>query len=272
MTSQPPQDDEVSGSQDAPSQSVIHIKTERDLVRYRRQIADLLQADPAAMRLLIINPVQAMRDVGILIAPKVANHILHSVQYPPAVRSQKTRLTHELTVALGGKPHPTDPEWLARTVFVQLKIPPVRTAGATPAYKAGLDSVEVRGIQSLLPTRGVTVDGVPQDPQHPVYAPATVPLACQPRTVQMLDLDAPVPSLPPAPAPRNLSLTELWFYKQASPVVRQLLRLGIIENSGVVLHGPANYRQIRAGTMPNDLLQWMSEVRIPGRATPKAGQ
>jgi len=272
VNSQPPQDAEASGPQGASSESVIHIKTERDLIKYRRQIAARLRADPTAMRLLIINPVQAMRDVGVRIAPRVANHILHTVQYPPAVRAQKTRLTHELTAALGGKPHPTDPEWLAYTLFVQLKIPPVRTADATPAYKAGLEPTEVRGIQSLLPTRGVTVDGTPQDPEHPVYAPATVPLACQPNTVEMLDLDAPVPSLPPAPAPASLSLTELWFYKQANPVIRQLLRLGIIENSGVALHGPVNYRQIRAGNMPNDFLQWISEVRIPGRATPKAGR
>ena len=272
MSSQPPEDDKASRPQGAPPESIIQINTERDLIRYRTQIVARLQADPTAMRLLVINPVQAMRDVGIQIAPRVANHILHSVQYPPTVRAQKTRLIHELTAALGRKPHPSNPEWLAYTVFVQLEIPAVQTTGITPAYQAAVEPAAVRGIQSLLPTRGVTVDGTPQDPEHPRYAPPTVPLACEPRTVEMLDLDAPVPPLPPAPAPASLSLTDLWFYKEASPVVRKLLRLGIIENSGVTLHGPSDYRRIRAGTMPNDLLLWLSEVRIPGRTTPRADQ
>ena len=272
MNREPPQDDQTAGAQSAVPGSVIEINTERDLVKYRRQIAARLQADPAATRLLIINPVLAMRDVGVRIAPKVAVHILHAVQYPPAISAQKTRLIHELTAALGRRPHPTDPQWLAHTVFVQLKVPAVRTRGVAPTYKAGVDPTAVRGIQALLPTRGVTVDGVPQNPEHPVYAPATVPLICEPKTVGMLDLDAPVPPLSPAPAPAGLSLTDLWFYKQADPLIRPLLRLGIIENSGVVFHGPADYRRIRTGDMPNDLMMWLSRISIPGRETPKAGR
>jgi hypothetical protein len=251
------------------SDAVLTITTERGLTRYRKQIAARLQANPAAMSLLVINPVMALREVGVELSPKVANHVLHAIAYPPAIREQRTRLIDELRKELGVVPHPSNKEWLARTVFDRLQATPLEIGERTPVYKSSVDTSAVRAIQALLPTRGVTVDGKPQDPQHPIYAAPDVPLACQPQTLNQLDLDATVPDLPVAKkAPAELTLPQLWFYKDSVPLAKPLLQLGIVENSGVYIHGPDNFRLIRDGDLPNDLVSWISGVRIPG--TPHA--
>lgn len=254
-----------AGSAQAAPDDILTITTERGLTRYRKQIAARLQADPAAMSLLVINPVMALREVGVHLSPKVANHVLHAIAYPPAIREQRTRLIDELRAELGGVPHPNNKEWLARTVFDQLRATPLVVGTHQPVYKSSVDSDAVLAIQALLPTRGVTVDGKPQDPEHPIYAPPDLPLACQPHTLSQLDMDAPVPDLPAAAKPpRELTLSELWFYKDSLPLARPLLQLAIVENSGVYIHGPDNFRLIRDGKLPNDLVSWISGVRVPG--------
>jgi hypothetical protein len=249
------------------SDDILTITTERGLTRYRKQIAARLQTNQAAMSLLVINPVLALREVGVHLSPKVATHVLHAIAYPPAIREQRTRLIDELKAELGSVPHPNNKEWLARTVFGQLGATPLKLGTHAPVYKSSVDPEAVVAIQALLPTRGVTVDGKPQDPEHPIYAPPDVPLACQPQTLGQLDMDAAVPDLPvAAKAPKELTLPQLWFYKDTVPLARPLLQLGIVENSGVYIHGPDNFRKIRDGKLPNDLVSWIAAVRVPGSA------
>jgi len=231
------------------------------LVRHRKAIANRLQAHPEAARLLIVNPVLAFADAGIKLAPAVANHVLHAIQYPPEVRAERTRLEHELRRMLGRAPRPTHPHWLAETVFDQLGVAPVVIGQATPVYRPAFDAATIARLESLLPTRGVvTVPG----PAPTTAGPS--PLSFDPRSLGLLDLDAPVPELPPAErAPEELALLDLWFYKDRGPALRPLLELGIVINSGVAIYTSSQYRKIRDGQTQGELASWIRVVNVPSR-------
>jgi hypothetical protein len=200
--------------EEAPGENLV-IDHERGLITQGRAIIDRLRANPQAMRMLIVNPVLALADAGIKLTPSVANHVLHAVQYPPEVRAERTRLQQELKDLLGRSPQPTDPGWLADVVFGQLHVRPLDVDGAAPVYRSSLDSETVARLVALLPTRGVvTLEPVPAGASAP--APIPAPSSFEPRSLRLLDLDAPVPALPPAvTTPTELTLVDLWFYKDS---------------------------------------------------------
>jgi hypothetical protein len=262
-----PQSNPVSGGARPaiPAERLV-IAEERGLIRHRKAITSRLQAHPDAMRMLILNPVLAFREAGIDLTPAVANHVLHAIQYPHEVRAERDRLEAELKATLGRPARPTDPKWLAQTVFGPLGITPVDHGDAEPVYRSSFDAESITRLQALLPTRGVvTVPAPNATPSNPT------PLPFQPRTVQLLDLDALVPPLPAAPtAPAELSLVDLWFYKDASPSVRSLLSLGIIISSGVAIYSSSQYRKIRDGDTTSEILSWITAVKVPSTKPTKA--
>jgi hypothetical protein len=243
----------------------LRIDEESGLTDHRTAIASRLQAHPEAMRMLIINPVLAFQEAGVELSPAVAKHLLHTIQYPPEIRAERTTLEDQLTAALGASPQPTDSAWLARTVFGQLGVAPVDIGSAEPTYRSSFDAADLAALQSMLPTRGVVSGPAPGPPRDPDAFPARMPF--EPKSLGLLDLDAPVPDLPPAAsAPTELSLTDLWFYKDAAPPLRPLLRLGVIKSSGVAIHSSTEYRKIRDGKSANALLSWITAVHIPSRS------
>jgi hypothetical protein len=245
---------------------VLRIDEQRGLIEHRKAIAARLQAHPGAIRMLIINPVMAFKDAGIELSPAVANHVLHAIQYPPEVRAERTRLESELKATLGKTAEPTDPTWLAVTVFGQLGVTPLDIGDAQPAYRSSFTAEELAALGSLLPTRGVVTLPAP-DPTPVISGVAPVAMSFEPKTVQLLDLDAPVPAFPPAAsAPSELSLTDLWFYKDAASVLRPLLSLGIIISSGVAIYSSSQYRKIRDGEAQSELLMWINAVQVPSRS------
>ena len=257
-----PEEDEPRTRQHA---TKLHIDEVRGLIRHRRAIASRLNANPEAMRMLIVNPVLAFKDAGIELSPAVGNHVLHAIQYPPEVRTERTALEDELKSALGGSPRPNDAAWVARAVFDQLGVAPLQIGDAEPVYRSSFDAADLEAFQAMLPTRGVIAAPAAPPDSPPGAAPPRLPF--EPKSLRLLDLDAPVPPLPAAAtAPAELSLTELWFYKDASPTVRSLLRLGIIVNSGVAIFSSSEYRKIRDGESANLLVSWIAGATIPSRA------
>lgn len=244
------------------------IAEERGLIRHRKAIISRLQAQPEAMRMLILNPVLAFREAGIDLTPAVANHVLHAIQYPPEVRAERDRLETELRDTLGRPARPTDPKWLAETVFGRLGVTPVDHSDSEPVYRSSFDAETIAQLRALLPTRGVVTVPAPNATES---NPAPRPF--EPQTVQLLDLDAPVPPLPVAPAaPAELSLVDLWFYKDAAPPVRSLLSLGIIISSGVAIYSSSQYRKIRNGEATSEILSWITAVKVPSSQPAKAAK
>lgn len=274
-----PQSEETHSEASAkPHMAPLVIDEERGLVQHRKAIASRLAANPEAMRMLIVNPVLAFRDAGIRLSPAVANHVLHAIQYPPEVRAERDRLQSELKAALGRSARPTDPQWLAEAVFGQLVVTPVLIGDHEPVYRSSFDAKTLSELQTLLPTRGVVTIPAPT-PVGPAVTAVTAgtagtpegetPVApgrmyFEPKSLELLDLDAPVPDLPPAGAvPDELSLVDSWFYKDAAPPVRLLLSLGIIMSSGVAIYSSSQYRKIANGEAESEVLSWITAVRVP---------
>lgn len=289
--------DDTGAERTAPS-ATLRIETQQGLVDQRAEIVARLQANPLAARMLFLNPVMAFADAGIELTPAVANHVLHAIQYPPEVRAQRDQLEDQLYEALGRRARPCDPSWLADVVFGQLRIVPRDIGGTQPTYLPAIDAATVASVQSLMPTRGVVTVPGPSEPPTPTEpsptaqpapeaagtteslaaaqgtGPTATPLAplglsaFTLQTVQQLDLDAPVPALPLATsAPPELSLTDLWFYKDTDPTVRQLLQLGILMQSGVAIYSSSQYRSIRDGATTNQFLSWITAVHVPSGST-----
>ncbi len=243
----------------------IEINRERELVRQGRAIVTRLSQDPELMKLLIINPVLAFKDAGIKLSPAVGNHVLHAIQYPPAVRAERDALEAQLHDALGSPARPTDPTWLASTLFDRLGVTPLVIGDHQPTYQSSTDAESLTRLEALLPTRGVRT--VPSSATAPT-PPAVGRWAFDPTPVTLLDLESPVPELDSAPSPpADLALVDLWFYKDSHPLAKPLLSLGILTVSGLAIYSSGEYRRIRKGQVTNQLVSWISSLRIPAGTT-----
>ncbi len=228
------------------------VNSHRDLVRQRKAMIEALSQRPDLLPLLLANPVLAFRDAGVTMSAEVANHVLHSVRHAPAVRVEREQLTAQLREALGVVPHPSDPEWLAQTLFTRLKVRPLVTRGMEPAYVPAIPDDARERLEALLPKR---------------HRRELAPLPDQvsrPQALRRLDLDAPLVECKPARAgPKRLSLEQLWFYRGSHELVRPLLRLGIIERNALPILSASAYRDLKAGRRENDLVRWISGVSWP---------
>jgi hypothetical protein len=246
----------ASGSGEPPKEipaepAPIVVNSHRSLLAKREAMVAALQARPELLPLLAANPVLAFRDAGVTISPEVATHVLHALQYPPAVREERDRLVEELQVALGEAPRPRDATWLAGTVFDKLEVPPLETRGRQPVYVSAIPDDARERLQTLLPNR----PRVPLPPR---------PGHHQPQPLRRLDLDAPLVEVPKAARrPKTLSLEALWFYRGAHRLIPSLLRLGVIESGGLPFLGPEGYRKAKSGESPNPLVGWVEGVQFP---------
>jgi hypothetical protein len=230
----------------------LTIDSHRLLAARRKAVIDALVTDPARGRLLFANASLAFKDAGIDLSPDIADHVLHTLRQSAAATTRRGRLTAQLKEALGVVPHPSDPSWLATTLFERLGLSPLATKGHDAVYQPAIPAeVEERlrahlppASRPRLPARGTTT------------APHTIPWR--------LDLDAPVPVLPKARrAPKAVTLDDLWFYLDVHELVRPLLELGILEVSVLPTLTRSQYEAVKAGRPTGGFLDWVDAVSFP---------
>jgi len=235
-------------------QEPLVIDSHSALLRRRKAMLNALTSEPGRARLLFANPVLAFRDAGVVVSPAIADHILHSLQHPPEVKTQRERLTELLRKALGSAPHPSDPGWLATTVFTQLKVGPLDTAGLEPTYLPAIPEDAQKNLRALLPPR--TRPRLPARPTTPAK-----------QALWRIDIGAEVPERPPAKRiPKRLALEQLWFYLPRHDLIRPMLELGIIERSTMPVLSAAAFRKVRSGEQTNGLVDWIQDVSFPATA------
>jgi hypothetical protein len=206
---------------------------------------------------MLINPVSALAEAGVELSPRVASHVLHSMQLGPAARNRRAELERSIKAALGEAPKPLDQKWLAHALFELLELRPKRTEGHEPVYEPPLNAERVEHLQKRRP---------PIRPAPDVGRPLggmTVSVAPWRPAFRRMDLEAPVPELKEAPGPpASLELTELWFYKDDHQVAHDLLELGVILRGAFPVHSADGFREIKAGRRANAFLAWITDVRF----------
>jgi len=250
-----------SGGQEpiARGRTPLSVRSHRDLLGRQRAIVDALGADPDRGRLLLANAALAFADAGVELSPAMADHVLHTVRQSAAATTRREALTARLRKALGVVPHPSDPSWLAATLFGRLDVAPLATSGHDPVYHPAIPVETEARLRTHLPPASrprLPARGTPR-------APAGIPWR--------LDLDAEVPELPRARrTPKTLSLEQLWFYRGSHELVRPLLELGILEVSVLPTLTRTQYEAVRAGTPTGGFIDWVDAVTFPERAAPSA--
>jgi len=93
-------DGKPEGEPDPDSLRPLVLQTERDLRANIRRICRRLDAQPALSRLLFINPLLVLEDVGVQMSPTVREHIIQALRFPPKRRVRIEALQTEVA-ALG---------------------------------------------------------------------------------------------------------------------------------------------------------------------------
>jgi hypothetical protein len=102
-----------------------------------------------------------------------------------------------------------------------------------------------------------------QDRPRSVHRRARVSTVLWSQAMRRLDLDAPAPRLPFArEAPVEVTLEDLWFYKDLAPIVRDVVEYGVIQRRAFPFHTPDSFRKIESGEKPNAFRNWIREVRF----------
>ncbi len=250
----------VPAKRNSPQARIIDIKDEKTLGTLGPRLNRLLNAKPELAAMLFINPVLAMKEAGVGFSRPVVHHILSRLRHRPAMRERREELEARLTEALCEVPRPDNPAWLSRTLFEKLHLPPLDTGDLTPNYKSVHDPATEKRLQALRPRRTHRYSHLPSRPRHT----GRVRMQEMPPSVRRMDLNASLPEFKPAKCtPKRLSLEDLYFYKDSSPVARDLLELAIIQRRGLRLHSRYSYRLIKEGKRRNVFQRWFRKVTLP---------
>lgn len=243
-----------------PTARTIEIEDEKTLGALGPQLNRLLNAKPGLAAMLFINPVLAMKEAGIKLSRPVVHHILSRLRHRPALRERREELEARLREILCEVPRPNNPAWLSRALFEGLQLQPLDIGDLTPSYTSAHDPAVEQRLQALRPKR---THRYPHPPSRPRRT-GRVRLQELPPSVRRMDLEATTPELKPAKrAPKHLTLEGLYFYKDSSPVARDLLELAIIQRRGLRLHSRYSYRLIKEGKRGNVFRRWFRKVTLP---------
>lgn len=241
----------------APEYEPIRITSHRGLIGKQREIFRRFNDNPEIATLLFLNPVLAFKEIGVELTPELRRHVLHAVRHPPGPRARREELEASLRKTLGEAPKPLDRQWLAGTLFDTLALTPLKTGGRKPVYRPPLNEESVKRMKALRPKMR-RARHVPRSKRGNV-------IRVKPwrSSFRRMDLEAPVPELSPAKkAPGTVSLETLFFYKDASPVARDLLELGVLQKRAFPIQSPASFRKIRSGEKANAFRSWIKSVRF----------
>lgn len=233
----------------------LKLESHRALISEQPRLFQRFNENPDLANLLLINPVLAFREVGVEMTPEIAHHVLHTRQHPPRQRQRREELEASLKEALGEKPRPEDPAWLAEVLFERLEVAPLKTAGQEPAYKPPLNEAAVKRLQALRPKRRQKLTR---------EKGGVIRMRFKRPTLRRIDLDAKLPDLEPSDErPEELDLETLYFYKESHPLARDLLELGVIKRRAFPVHSGDSYRRIKEGLKKNAFRSWITAVRFP---------
>jgi hypothetical protein len=253
---------------------IISITTHRALIGKQREIFKRLNANPDLGYLFFINPVLAFKEAGVELSGEIAHHVLHTLQHSPDVRRRRDQLEAHLKEVLGDAPQPNNPRWVSVLLFERLKLRPLAIQGHEPTYLSPIDPAAIERLQALRPQRQRTrptnqdypaeeTEEQEQRQQAGTSSTGVVRIAEWRPTARRLDLDAPLPQLRPAmKAPAQVSLEELYFYRDSHPLVRDLLELGVIQRNALPFHAAGTYRKIKTGERRNAFRTWITSVRF----------
>ncbi len=257
-----PNEQAEAGKASQPPQTIydpIVINSHSGLVTEQQKIFKRINENPEISRLFFINPVLAFKELNVSLSPKIADHVLRTLQHDTADRERRAALEEKLRTELGEPPQPNNPAWLARILFDKLKLQPLQTRGRQPTFRPPLNEDILKRLQELRPK--------PRIPPPPLKGPGFgtgVRVAGWKPSFQKIDLDAPAPSLPAAKQkPKSVSLDALFFYKDLNPAAHDLLELGLIQKRGVNFHSSADYRKSRSGQKYNAFHAWIKSVHFP---------
>ena len=79
-----------------PTDGSIIINVERDLRKNMRTISQRLNANPELAKLVLINPILVLEDLGVQLSNDVKHHIIESLRFPPALTKRRDVLANEL--------------------------------------------------------------------------------------------------------------------------------------------------------------------------------
>ena len=107
----------------------IVVTTQEDLHKNLRKIGRRFNENPDLARLVLVNPILALEDVGVQLSPEVKKHIIDLFRFPAGLKKRKAKLEAELKEELSELklPHklPLTPESRADLLFGVLKITPL---------------------------------------------------------------------------------------------------------------------------------------------------
>ena len=83
-----------------PTEGPMTINIERDLKKHMRAISVRLNENPELARLVLINPILVLEDLGIELSNEVKKHIMDSLRFPKALVKRRDELACELKADL----------------------------------------------------------------------------------------------------------------------------------------------------------------------------
>ncbi|MDZ4721332.1 MAG: hypothetical protein SH847_22960 [Roseiflexaceae bacterium] len=238
----------------------ITITSHRALVKNQNEIFQRLNSNQELATLLLINPAMALGEAGVVASPRMRRHFLETLQYPPALRERREQLIKQLHTALGVKPRTRDAACVADIIFNKLKLMPLETTNHIPAYMPALDADVTEKLNALRPkARRADRYGLNRSPKGGSFS-----IAPGRATARRIDLNAALPALKQAQyAPQQLTLEELYFYKESHPLARSLLELAIIDRQAFPIQSAYAYRNIKRGMKRSAFRTWIRSVRFP---------
>lgn len=236
----------------------ITIGSHDELATSYGEVARRFNENPELSSLLLINPVLAFKEVNVLVSTEISRHILHAIQHPPVLKQRREALENSLRESLLETPQPNNPVWVAELLFTKLKMKPLNTSGQAPVYKPPINIEGIAALQALRPQprqkNKVTVTQKGTSRVHVREWNAAT---------RRMDLDAPLGQMSAADtAPVEITLNELFFYKDQNPLLRDLLELGIIQRRAFPFHSGDSYRKIKNGEKTNAFRAWIRSVKF----------
>jgi hypothetical protein len=236
----------------------LAIQSHRNLVGSSRAIAERVNADPEFSVMFLINPVLALERYGVELSAEIKRHILHTLQHPAALRTRRDELEAKLREELGEAPKTDDEAWLARLLFERLRLQPLEIGAAKPVYMPPLNAEILKQLALERPNGKKRYPG-----PRLIKVRSFVSTSPARDAMRRLDLYAKPPQLPTAAtAPATIRLVDVWFYKEANPLVRDVLEYGLLQKRGFPFHSPDSFRQIAEGRKTNAFRIWVRALRL----------
>lgn len=235
----------------------ILIDKHLQLAGNQREIFLRVNNNPELSKLFFINPVLALKELGVTLSPEITDHVLRSVRHPPGLLRRRGELEQKLRERLKEEAQPNNPQWVSGFLFTRLKLAPLDTSQQEPKYLEPLNAEILRHLQAKRPK----LRQRPKD-ERP-SAGTVISVATWRPAARRMDLNAKLPQLKPLKvAPAEVKLEELYFYKDSHPLVRDLLELGIIQRRGFPIQSADSYRKIGRGERRNAFYTWIKSVRF----------